>query len=162
MRYLLLPILLLGLAITPRFAHAQAAPGKVTSSCGSSSLTAGNPSYLYLDTTGLLCNSSSGGGSSGVSPVGYANQTNTPAVTVTGSSTSVVSARTGAVGTGRGLLILVNTTANAAWCTSGTASVNSGTFLAGTVGASINLPFTGAESCIAVSTSAIVSVTELY
>ena len=98
----------------------------------------------------------------GAASVGYANQPNTPAVTVTGSSTSVVAARTGASGTGRGLLILVNTTANAAWCTSGTASVNSGTFLAGTIGASINLPFTGAESCIAVGSSAIVSVTELY
>jgi hypothetical protein len=59
-------------------------------------------------------------------------------------------------------LILVNTTANAAWCTSGTASVNSGTYLAGVVGTSINLPFTGAESCIATGSNAIVSVTELY
>jgi hypothetical protein len=138
---------------------------------GPSGQNVGNTAPVAIITApGIVCDfrsggncAAGGGGGSGAAPVGYANQPLTTAVSVAATATQVVAARTGAAGTGRGLLILVNDTTTDAWCgPTAAVAVSSGTLLVGVKGASINVPYTGAEYCISTSGTILVSVTELY
>jgi len=121
-----------------------------------------NGSPCLVGNTG--CPVPGGGGGGGSAPVGYANMATTQ-VSVGTTATLVLSARTGAAGTGRGLFAITQQTSNSdIYCgaTSGVTGATNGQLVPGTKGASWVWPSTSALYCIATTTPVAVSVTEAY
>jgi hypothetical protein len=92
--------------------------------------------------------------------VGYANMASGQA-TIASGATLIASARTGAPGTGRGLITIVNTTTQPMYVGGSGVTTSTGQLLPGVVGASITLPFQGAVYA-AGGSSSVVTYTELY
>jgi hypothetical protein len=93
---------------------------------------------------------------------GYTHQTDVSNVSVGTTATLVAAARTGSFGTGRGLLILVNPGTTQMACSSDSSvTTTKGIFLAPVQGASITIPYNGAEYCVGASATTL-SVTEIY
>ena len=101
----LLFFVLLALGAFAASASAQQVQALIVTSCGSQSLTAATYGYLTMDTTGKLCDGSSGGGGGSVTQgtvpwvvsgnVGVIGDSGTPtstAVSVTNASTQIVAA----------------------------------------------------------------------
>lgn len=95
-------------------------------------------------------------------PVPFSNMTTAAYVSVTGTATLVSAARTGALGTGRGLIVVETTGTAVINCGGSGVTTTSGTRLPAVDGASFTFPDQVAVYCISTGATTSVSVTELY